>query len=370
MDRWLLPGAVAFLESVVGAIRDGANVVVGAPVNASGALAHVLEDRLADDNWRLAGPLKPSGRQPIDEIYARLEIDDERGPSGRTVASLIARLEDKRVVIVSAVDNLQWPAWARFLDEYANACRSVDKFDRTQLLLVTSGVPVDQLPANAPALHSLAWNGQIGEGDVFGYVLQCWRTNGMRIDARAKLVARIVTRLALWDFDLADRLLKLDWQDLFEPTVALRSVDDDRWTWGELGSTWEEGGLTDFDGERMAHALVLHRNGDPKRELVMRLWAAQAAELMPALELKRRQLADRMRASRGLPSSLRINGEPVLDLNDVEIGGLLHLARVHRLPQNIIQTAQRYRDIRNKLAHLEPVSADEALYVISGKVGQ
>jgi len=370
MDRWLLPGAMAFVESVVEAIRDGANVVVAAPANASGALAHVLDDRLANDNWRLAGPLQPSGRPPIDEICAGLEIDDERGPSGKTVASLIARMEDKRVVIVSAVDIPQWPAWARFLGEYANACRSVDKFDRTQLLLVTSGVPADQLPAKAPALQSLAWNGHIGEGDVFAYVLQFWRRTGTRIDARAKLVARIVTRLALWDFDLVDRFLDLNWQDLFDPTQALRSIDDDRESWVGLGSTWEEGGLADFDGERMVHALVLFRNGDPKRELVMRLWAAQAAELMPALELKRRQLADRMKASRGLPSSLRLNDEPVLDLNDVEIGGLLHLARIHRLPPNIIQTAQRYRDIRNKLAHLEPVSADDALYVLTGKVGQ
>lgn len=369
MDRWSLPGPAAFVESVVEAIRDGANVVVGAPANASDALAHVLEDRLAEDNWCLAGPLRPSGRPPIDEICAKLDIDDER-PSGKTVASLIARMENKRVVIVSAVDSLQWPAWMRFLAEYANASRSVDKFDRTQLLLVTAGVPSDRLPGKAPALQSLAWNGHVGEGDVFGYVLQFWRRKGQLIDAQAKLVARIVTRLALWDFDLVDRLLGLSWRDLFEPTVALRSADDGRESWAGLGSTWEEGGLADFDGERMEHALVLSRSGDPRRELAMRLWAAQAAELMPTLELKRRQLADRMKASRGLPPALWLNDEAICDLNDVEIGGLLHLARIHRLPADIVRTAERYRDMRNKLAHLEPVSADEALYLITGKIGQ
>ena len=369
MDRWSLPGPAAFVESVVDAIRDGASVVVGAPTNVSDALSHVLEDRLADDNWRLAGPLQPSGRPPIDEVYAKLEIDDER-PSGKTVASLIARMETKRVVIVSAVDSPQWPAWMRFLAEYASASRSVDKFDRTQLLLVTAGVPSDRLPAKAPALQSLAWDGHVGEGDVFGYVLQFWRRKGKRVDARAKLLARIITRLALWDFDLVDRLLELSWQDLFEPTQTLSSIDDGRESWRGLDATWEDGGFANFDGERMEHALVLSRRSDPKRELVMRLWAAQAAELMPILELKRRQLADRMRASRGLPSSLRLNDEPVLDLNDVEIGGLLHLARIHRLPPDIVGTAQRYRDIRNKLAHLEPVSADEASYLFSGKVAQ
>jgi len=367
MDRWSLPGPAAFVESVMEAIRDGANVVVGAPANVSDTVGLVLEDRLADDSWRLAGPLRPSGRAPIDEICAKLEIDDDERPSSKTVASLIARMESKRVVIISAVDSLQWPAWMRFAGEYASASRSVDKFDRTQLLLITSGVPEERLPAKAPALQSLTWNGHVGEGDVFGYVLQFWRRKGRRIDAQAKLVARIVTRLALWDFDLIDRLLELSVRELFDPTVALRAVDDGREVWAKLGPTWEEGGLADFDGERLSHALMLFRAGDPKLELSMRLWAAQAAELLPALELKRRQLAQRMKSNRSLPPALRLNDEAVRDLNDIEIGGLLHLARIHRLPPDIVRTAEKYRDMRNKLAHLEPLSADEALELLNGK---
>jgi hypothetical protein len=62
-----------------------------------------------------------------------------------------------------------------------------------------------------------------------------------------------------------------------------------------------------------------------------------------------------------MPPSLKLNGESVHDLNDVEIGELVHLARVYHLPKDIIRTAENYRSLRNKLAHLKPVTADEAL---------
>ena len=91
----------------------------------------------------------------------------------------------------------------------------------------------------------------------------------------------------------------------------------------------------------------------------MRLWAAQASELLPALEICRRQLAKRMQDARlRLPVSL--NGQLIHDLVDVEIGPLLHLAREHRLPQDIVRVAKKLSQLRNKLAHLTPLNADEA----------
>jgi len=127
-----------------------------------------------------------------------------------------------------------------------------------------------------------------------------------------------------------------------------------------LGGTWEEGGLAEFDSEELQHAVFLARGGDPTGELAMRLWAAQASELLPALEINRRQLAKRMKDAR-LRMPVSLNGELIHDLADVEIGPLLHLARVHRLPPDIVRVAEKYSRLRNKLAHLSPLCADEAL---------
>lgn len=356
MDWWSLPGPAAFFEGVADALRVGDNVVIGAPVTAVNSIASILEDCLPD-GLHPTLTLTPSGQLPIDHIYAELEIDDDR-PSGRTAASLMAALGGQRMmVLVKGVRTPSWPAWAHFLDNYASACRSVGVFDRTQFLVLASGVSRNRLPTRAPALRSLIWDGHVGEADVFSYVIQSLRLRGERIDARAKLVARIVMRLALWDFDLADHLLKLDWHELFDPVRAMHAADDAGAPWRPNGTTWEDGGLADFDGTRSEHALVLLHNGKVEAELSTRLWAAQAAELLPALELKRRQLARRMKDTRRLPANLR-------DLDDLELGELLTLAKQHGLPADVVRLADKYRRLRNRLAHLEPLTPDEALELL------
>jgi len=358
MDRWSLPGPAGFIAEVIEALREGANVVVGASLPGYAALSVALEERLADE-WRINGPLTVSDLPPLDELYAALEVEDHPS-SRRSVASLLANVKSKQVILVTGVGIPQWPAWRGFLDDYANACRAFAAIERSQLLVITAGVPKVQLPNKAPALSPLIWDGVVGEADVFSYVIQFWRRRGRRADAKAKLIARIITRLALWDFDLIDRMLDLPPRDLFDPMAAILAAAGNVSALQQLGIPWEEGGLADFDGENLQHAVALAKNGDAKGELAMRLWAAQASELLPALEIKRRRLAQRMKDAR-LPLPVKVNGESIDDLMDVEIGPLLHLARVHRLPPDIVRVAEKYSRLRNKLAHLCPLDADEAL---------
>jgi hypothetical protein len=358
MDRWSLPGPAGFIAEVIDALREGASVVIGASLPACTALALTVEDRAAEE-WRITGPIVPSGLDPLEEIYAALDVDDDPS-TRRSAASLIRSIESKRVIMITGVDMPQWPAWQRLLEDYANASRSIPAVDRSQLLVITSGVPKGRLPSRAPALFPLIWDGVVGEADVFSYVIQCLRRRGGRIDAHTKLVARIITRLALWDFDLVDRFLETDPRDLFDPTAAVLAAASGVPTLQQLGDRWEEGGSAEFDGEELTHAAALVRGGDPGGELAMRLWAAQASELLPALEICRRQLAKRMRDAR-LRLPVNLNGEMIHDLVDVEIGPLFRLARQHRLPPDIVRVAEKLWRLRNKLAHLSPLDADEAL---------
>lgn len=359
MNSWSLPGPAGFIADVIDALREGANVVVGASKHTCPALALELEDRVANEGWSTSEPITPTGLEPLEALYAALDVDDDPS-TRRSVVSLIRRIEAKRMIVIAGIESAQWPAWRQFLEEYANASRSVPAVDRSQLLVVTSGVPKAQLPGRAPALTPLIWDGVVGEADVFSYVIHALRGRSRRVDSRAKLVARIVTRLALWDFALVDRLLELDPSDLFNPAEAIRVAASDLPAWQQLGISWEEGGAAEFDGETMQHAVALVRGGDSGGELEMRLWAAQASELLPILELCRRRLAKRMMDARfSLP--VELDGELIHDLLDVEIGPLLHLARQHRLPPNIVDVARKLRALRNELAHLRPLSADEAL---------
>lgn len=357
-DRWALPGPAGFLEGLGKLLRQGESVVVGCPHSVASSLGGILENYVRDQSWRVSGPIHTAGAAPVDELFDALELDEGRG-SRRSVASLLGHLTTTCVIIVSGVEKRFWPSWQRFLVEFENSSRAVPVVDRPLILLIAEGIPKNGLLPRAVAMRSVAWDGVIGEADTFSYVIQATRAKGRPIDAQQKLVARIITRLALWDLELAERLLAVPPRDLFNPVNVIRSATDGMEAYGQLGTTWEEGGLAEFDGERMTHPVVLARQSDPQGELQMRLWAAQAAEVMPALELNRRWLAQRMKGGR-LRLPVLLNGETITDLDDIELGPLLHLARSNRLPSDIVRLATKFRDLRNKLAHLKPLSADEA----------
>lgn len=58
---------------------------------------------------------------------------------------------------------------------------------------------------------------------------------------------------------------------------------------------------------------------------------------------------------------IRLADQQISDLDDLEIGQLAHIAMMRRLNRSITQTADKWRRLRNKLAHLESLEADDAL---------
>lgn len=358
MERWLLHGPSRFVASVLEAVQEGSNVVIGASVHAALDLPALLESRIAEHrNTVMISSLRHS--DPIDEIYEALDLIGGSVIS-RSVASLLFAFQRPEMIIIDFVDETRWDAWKAFLSEYESASRSVLAMDRTLFIVCVRGVPKAKLSQRAPALDVFVWAGHLSESDVHSYVIERLRQREGVIDLKAKLVARIINRLGAWDLDLVDRLIALSWDQLFEPARALSLIAA-----GEarvpLGKTWEAGGCCEVDGVLTPHALHLWASGDPEQELKMRLWAAQASELLPLLELRRRKLAERIKGYKKIPADARVNDEVVRDVLDVEIGGLAYLARRYGLPSDIRRTAETLRDHRNKLAHLTPLSADEAL---------
>lgn len=358
IDRYSLPGAASFFSEIVDALRDGTSMVVAAPKTIAESLTAALETRLSED-WRITGPLAPNGGSPIDEMWEALGIEN-RNEIRRSAAQIVAAIEWKQVVIVSTVEGKYWPEWKQFICEYAEASRAVPELSRTQLIVITAGIPKSSLPSRAAALKQFLWDGVVGEADVISYIMQSWRQGGRRIDPKAKLIGQIITRLGLWDFDLVDWLLGVNPRDLFEPIKLLQRASEELPSLCPTASSWEMGGVAHVDGEDCVHSLWLFHCGDPNDELSMRLWAAQAAQLLPALELQRRSIARRMKQAR-LCLPMIIDGEKVYDPIHLEIGPLFHQARLNRLPRDIIQAAERCWETRNKLAHLQTLSAAEAL---------
>lgn len=360
MDRWSLPGPASFLADVEESVREGENVVIGAPSLTSDALAEAIEHRVAEP-WSITGPLEASSQPPLDQLWEALEIEPLAGsPSRRSVSTLLSKIDQKQVILVTKVGARTWPQWRSFLDEYANASRDLSTFDRSQIVLVTSGVPKSALPGRAPALRKYVWDGIVGESDALSYVISAWREADRPIDATAKLRARIITRLALWDFDLIDRMLDMPDDELFDPVTAISNVCDLIDHDSKLDANWEDGTEAEFDGIRLEHSGRLAHRGDPRGELRMRLWAAQASEILPALEICRRELTEHMERFRQrlIPS----HKEPEIgDLIDLEIGNLARIADNFGFPREIIRASEKFAKLRNRLAHLRPLDVNEAL---------
>jgi hypothetical protein len=360
MDRWSLPGPAAFLDALVNRLRQGSSVVIGCPKPMALALSTAVDDRLRQEGWPISGPVAANTpRAPQDALFEDLDLHRE-GAFRRNAAAVLGALPAGRVVLVQWVGQEQIALWNRFLIEYESASRGVATFDRPLLLVVCAGVPIAALPGNAAALSCLAWRGVVGELDAFTYALQCLRERGRAIDAKQKMLARMICRLALWDFDLADHLLAQDVRVLFDPVQAVNGASSQFDGLAARPPSWEEGSLESFDGEELTHACVVGSSGDPQHELEMRLWAAQAAELLPTLELNRRWLTRRMRQS-GLRVPLKLGEEFVTDLDDLEYGSLSYLARTKRMSPDIVRLTEKWRRHRNKLAHLQPLGADDAL---------
>lgn len=364
MDAWALPGPATFLARLRAAVRDGANVVIDAPTPIAEDVLRAVDDSLQADQWSIVGPCRPEALDPIDALCVELGLDGS-GRGNRSIASLVALVEERRIVLIHDVSVGQWPVWRLFLEEYARASRSRELADRAQIVFVANGVPVNQLPGPEPTLMCMTWDDVVGEADMLGYTLSALKGNTRHPPCLMKLIARTIASLALWDFALADRLIDMEWRNLFNATtlrnslVALTPINP--------SFSWEAGGSGMFDGARRHHTTSLLAAGDPDGEVTMRLWAAQASELLPVLELCRRDLVKRMKGTHRVPASPYIHGEPVGDLADVEIGGLLTLAQAHSLPSDIMRTAGKYRTLRNKLAHLEPLSSNELYDFLSNR---
>ena len=356
MDWWALPGPAHFVAKAIENLRDGHNLILPTPVRGVPELAETLRRNLLDEGWRVVGPFDNEEKNPIDQIYGWLEIEDSEA-TRRSVGNLRRKLEPGQVVIVQGINAGHWGAWQHFMTEYEVASRVVAKFDRPLVVTVVTGVPLSRLPERSAALLTTPWQDVVGELDVLLYVREAMRSK--RYDGgKGKLLSRIVAKLALWDFQLADYLAGVDERQLFDPVLALSAAADALGQADDLVATWEAGGKIKFDGRELEHSMLLLRQPLEQGRLVERVWQAQAGELLPLLELSRRHWVQRMLPVVRWPICL--NDANITDLNELEIGQLAYVARSQKLSPAIQQATEKLRRYRNKLAHIEMLEYSEA----------
>lgn len=355
MHRWRLPGPQGYIAGVVRALRDGFNVVSAVPAHGVAGLGDALRCNLTDEGWMIAGHFPDSSLNPLDHLYSMMEIPDQ-DLTRRSISTLLAGLEPGSVVIIDGIQRSHWPEWKQFLAAYEAVSRGVPRSDRPLLLAVVEGTPVSELGRDCAALRTLPWQNVVGEFDVMLFVLESLR-DGVRKPSKVRLLARIIARLSLWDFELAGQLAMIDERALFEPIDTLRSIAELLPPPEDLDASWEAGGLMLFDDVPLQHPYFLLADPSKHEILRRRLWEAQASDLLPLLETRRHCWAQQLRPLIRVP--IRLGEQSFSDIDELEIGQLAFIAKQYNLKASIRHATNTLRHYRNKLAHMEPLAYSE-----------
>jgi hypothetical protein len=362
---WELPGPSAFLADVLRTLHNGVNAVVMVPDVCPGPIRQPIlrglrrEDCLSIDE--LPASTSPSTR-PAALVQAACGLE----PGIATAADLVRCQRFRgRAVYVRELSAGAWPAWMRFLDEYASAVRRLEEHERSVFCVEVSPT-LPGLPQDDVTLRVLRWQGVVGQLDMLLFALklqpQAIRTLGPVLQ---HIHARSVAELAGFDGCLAQELSTLGLEDLPNATgLCLRFGQRKGWC-ASMRSGWETGTLARVDGDDVEHLGWLAHRPDFGRALSRRLWRAQVTVVFPLLETLRWQVIDRHHRSLRIPWENRSG--VVQQVGDLELGDLA--VQLHRVaPSGLVETLRTLRTMRNKLAHLECLSCEELRHVAAVRI--
>lgn len=362
MDIWRLPGPTSFIGDIEHAVRDGSNVIVRFPLDIPEGLEHELRDRLLSEfEWRHIDT-STSNLDPLAFLLQKVCPGVSAFDVG-SIAELAAHSSFQgKLIWVEKIDNEIWPAWSTFLSIYSDACRNVDLMSRTTFIVLLSGKTVTDKVTEEAALVSYDFKSVVDMLDLFVLALQEPKARTKHRGHRA-LLAHTVAQVAQWDTFLAAQLLALPLDEVLSPENILRQYALDRGWTPETLRSWENGTQDGVLEKPVVHSALLQVCGE-ERSVRQRVWAAQAAVLLPIIEEQRVSIISRNSRYLNLPI-ITEDGHRIEDPLELDVGHLAwHLDRRDK-PKSLRRRVRNLRLARNKLAHMEPLEPKEALRLIS-----
>ena len=357
MDIWSLQRPSSFLDAIEDAVREGSNVVARFPGFVPKGLDQELRERVQSIlEWTpIIAPR--SETDPAGFLRERI-CPDISALRARNMADLAYTEEFQgRLIWIESIDRSEWTRWASALAAYSNACRNVDLVYRTVFIVVLAGDTVSGGCPEEVALVCQDFRNVLNDLEMFIYAL--WKTSDTVRPEHRALLAHTVSQIAQWDCSLADELLSLPIAEVLAPTDALARYARCRGWTSDTPRNWESGTLDGPADRPIVHSAILSVAGDygPLRR---RIWAAQAAVLLPYVEARRVELIPRCRRYLRLPIEAD-GGKLITDPFDLEVGQLTWCLDRNPTPFAIRKQLRFLRDVRNKLSHLEPIEPEYAL---------
>lgn len=356
LDVWDLPGPRSFLRSVVERLVSGSSAVVLWPECAPSGFSEAL--RLAELHGRYVFDASQGPDEaPIDIVY-RAALGEVPSNGARTPGRLAGDEQVHGLVVhVSQIQDSATGEWARFLEAYADAVRTIAPGDRMSVVLELSGAQTRAAPRSDVTLDVVKWDDWANEGDAFILASSIVRGNQSTPRRRA-FVSASVARLAQWDLDMAAAMCGLDDSEIADPKLFLQGWAK-KLGWSDLTDpAWEHGTLHTVDGQQTLHSAYLSVR-DPEA-LDKRMWSAHAGLFLPWIEERRIKLLPRLNGHIQFP--LQTDAGQVDRVQDLSIGQIAWAIRDSRVDPQTKRTIGRLREARNRLAHLQPLPAELALH--------
>lgn len=357
---WELPGPAGFVQGMVDDLRDGRNVVVCLPDHAPDGLITELRGQATsaiECPWTSLQLHHLDGEAPGDLLFSRLVGDP--APDSVRSAGVFSRTSEVagHCICLDGMGAEVWPCWRGFVEEYSHACRSRPVLLRALFVVVLRGATAHQAPNSDQCLAIHTWRGVVDSLDMQLYASSLIR---QRRDPRllGRVAASVVAEVAAYDPEVVSLLTSASFAEMIEPHDLLLAMARERKWLGAESPAWEDGSLDIVEGRPRHHPAWLAARSD-RRELVRRVWRGQVGVLLPHVEEERQHFVDQLSKWLSVPYETRF-GEVITDLRDLEIGHIesqvLELAP--RFDPLLRRRLRRLREIRNRLAHMEPVGTD------------
>lgn len=297
--------------------------------------------------------------EPVNQLYEAF-VHDRQSTGIRNAASLAKEASlSGRIIWLGGIKEDLWPKWNAFLENYAHACRSVDPFERLLFCVPLIGKISDNAPREDICLSHHKWMNCVDSLDILLYTHQYLRKKRIH-EPLKKLAISMIASLAQWDPLIVDNIAFLPIEEIFYPFPVLKKIAKMRkWTPDDLLSPmWHKGQVDYVDGKELIHPALL-AICDNVESLDKSIWAAQVGIMLPFVETCRQRLLEILPMALKVPFKTRF-GEEITNRKDLEIGHIE--SQLYRNGQGVSTEIKcllpKLREIRNRLAHMEPLSVD------------
>ena len=336
-------------------MRDGANVVARFPFRAPKGLEAELRTRLQSLFHWTSLDVSLTRSDPITFLREAV-CPGLSSVQVRTMGDLANMTAFQgRLVWLDRIRPEDWLLWSLALTDYAEACRNVDLVQRTVFVVVLCGGVVSSGALGDVALVCHDFRNYVDPLDVFVLALaDVPRITSSR--EQQALLAHTVSHVAQWDCFLAEHLLSVPIEQALDPTIVLQQYAEERGWTKDSPLSWAAGTIDGPEDQPIVHSAWLRIIGR-SRAIERRIWAAQAAVLLPLVEERRVGLIAGCRKHISVPMETRARQ----GLVDLELRDLVRLMRRTQAPRRLKERIGFLHQVRNKLAHMEPLTAEQAL---------